>query len=328
MNELILKFNGEITENTFPRYKNDALAFVKKASFPIVSNNDFSTAISDVKKCKAIEAAILEAKENAFSEMKEISETLDDLNQVYDTVRDFRLKRDKSITEAKEDRKEKVISDGYKLLTATYKERLEECPSLPKVVELNDKALRLAIKGRRSEEAGKKAVAEAVENEKERFKQTAISVNENINMIKSSGYEDLFHDSDAIIGKPAFEVKLVVENRISKHKLAEKERKEREEAAAAAAEKARKEKEEARQVERDKNPSVGQVLTQTQDNSSQEGKAAAGVEAIPGEPEQSFLLEIELKGAKTAVKQIARGIKLGLESKPEYVGIKLNLIEQ
>jgi hypothetical protein len=252
--DLVLKFTGDVSVNTFPEYKEEALAFVKKADFPIVTNEDFSNSVKDVKECKEIEEAIESAKNNAFAEMEQINKIFDDLGVVSSTVRTFRLKREKDIAKETERKKKKMISDGFSIVSKFFKSSSEKHPLILNVISIDDKPMQLAIKGRRTEASGLKAIADAVEVELSKIKAAIELTVENDKAITSCGYTDLFPDLSQIIGKPTAEVKLLIEGRVAKHQLAEKERKEKEDTEAKAKEEKKKASELASQQQKEKAP--------------------------------------------------------------------------
>lgn len=334
---LVLKFTGSISENTFPEYKKEAIDFVKKADFPIVSSEDFSTAVANVKECKEVEEAITTAKEKAFSEMEEISNTLDDLGVVFSTVRTFRLKRSKDITTETERKRDAMIAAGFKLISESFDVLQKEQPLILEVVAVNDSPVRLATKGKRTEESGGKAIALVVASEIERIKEAVVLVTENEKNIDGCGYPDLFPDKTGIIGRPVAEIKLLVESRVSKHKLSEKERKDRAEAAAkeAAEAKAKREadakaKEEAAKVEVEHEVKTNTTYTPEKETvipSQVETPAYATTKVeqpAANNQEGLFVLSVNIIGLPDEAKEIARKVDSALLNEPKAMSISLS----
>lgn len=318
MNELILKFTGKITENNFPSYKEDALKFVEEADFPIVTDEDFSLSVENITKCKEIESAIKEAKDKAFSGMAEINAIFEDLAQVLSIVSRFRLKREKDVEAKSTEKKEKMISDGYSKLSAFFDSSVEKTPLLSSIISVNDSPMRAAIKGKRKEENAIKAISEAVDSEIERINTAIALVTKNDGLVSSCEYPELFPDKKQIIGQPSSELELLIENRVNRHKLAEKERKESEEKAAREAEERKAAEQQAQPERQEEQKAQATYTTQTPAETVPEENNTQ-----PGEPNEKFRLTIDLFCPVERARKFAQELEVRVSENNDVVKINI-----
>lgn len=313
MNELILKFTGEVSENTFPSYKKDALSFVKKADFPIVTNEDFSDSVKNVKKCKEIEEAITSAKEKSFADMEQINKIFEDLGEVFGIVRAFRLKREKDIAKETERKRIKMVADGFAIVSKSFDSASESNPLILNVISINDNPMRLAIKGKRTEESGKKSIAESVKVELSRIESAIKLTVENEKIITSSGYPDLFPDLKGIIGKSTGEIELLVSGRVATHQLAEKERKEKEETASKAEEErktkaAKDEAQKEKETPAPQEPTSQEQATKNHVTDTNIGDITKDYPAVEKESEANYIISVKMTCTAEQAKDMAKSI--------------------
>jgi len=323
MKALVVKFTGKISENTFPEYKMQAVDFVKRADFPIVGNEDFSNAVNDVKKCGEIESKITTVIDSVFSGAKEVNAIVEDLREVYATVRTFRLKREKDIAAETERKRKKMILDGFEKVSAIFSKESKETPLVNHVISISEAPFKEALKGKRTEATGEKAIEATVEMETQKIKNAVLLVAENNKLISESGYIELFPDLTAIIGKPTSEIKLLVDGRVATHQLSEKERKEKEEKEAKEAKEAQALKDAAAADKKpiEQTPTIPGIKVPVPQPTYATGKARQSTVSVEGNSE--FVLKLLLSCTAIAAGEIANRIDEVCSSIPEITCITL-----
>ena len=99
--DLIIRLTGEISESNFDAFKEEALAVIKAADKPLITDVDFFDAEQTVKSCKAAESAIKEAKEEALNQTVDIRILFSAMDEISSALRDTRLSLNKKVKKEK-----------------------------------------------------------------------------------------------------------------------------------------------------------------------------------------------------------------------------------
>ncbi len=157
-NELIISLTGSVTKNNLPEFKDEALAMIKAADIPLVSDADFLQAEQTIKDCKGAEDAIDLAKHNALRDTADIAALFESLDEVSNELRNTRLSLSKQVKSEKESRKTEIIDSRCEEL-----ERIITKTGLPySIIHVERSVFIDAIKGKRSLEKMEEALDEAL----------------------------------------------------------------------------------------------------------------------------------------------------------------------
>ncbi len=236
MNDLILRITGKVKQSNFPEFKAETMAMIKSADKPLVSDSDFAEAERTVKDFKAAEDAIKRAKDESLKEVADINKLFESLDEVAGALRTTRLSLNKKVTKEKAERKQQVVDAGCEKLEKAIDIVAETVPEIHGAIAVRRNLFEDAVSGKRKIESMEEAVDALLDFENERLVELQVLILDNKRRVEDSGYPSLFPDAAHVVCRPSSEVQALVEGRVAKHQLAEKERKEKAEAAAKAEE--------------------------------------------------------------------------------------------
>ena len=230
--DLIIRLTGEIAESNFDAFKDDALAIIAAADRPLITDEDFAEAEKTVKACSEAEKIIKAAKEEALKEVADITKLFADLDEVTETLRKTRLSLDKQVKNEKAKRKMEIVDSGCERFEKAIDEVAENLPEIHYAISVRRNVFEDAVKGKKNLDSMKEAVDEVLRFEVDRLSSTVKSVTENLAEIDKAEKEfpGLCPDRKNLVENSPTELAAVIEGRIAKRKLEEKEKAEREEA--------------------------------------------------------------------------------------------------
>jgi len=226
MLDLILRIEGSVQKNNLPEFKEEALAMVKAANVPLVTDDDFSNAEKTVKNCKEAEDAISIAKHNALRETADIAALFESLDEVSNELRNTRVSLDKQIKKEKVERKKALVDSFCSDLSVV----ISDLNLSQKHAIVDRKLFDDAIKGKRTLSKMSEALADVLNEETGRFVRLSEDIEANRTAIENAedDFPGLFPDKETLVVSGQENIKSTIESRIAKFQLAEIKRKEAE----------------------------------------------------------------------------------------------------
>lgn len=236
--QLIVRAEAKLTVNDFGEaFKEKAELALASLENKLESDEDFEKAERDIKACKITEDKLKVALEDITSGNKEIAEVKATIEKYISSFAKNRIDLNKAVTRRDKEKKESITSAGVKKVADAVTASPAKCHFTP-----NNPAIIAAIKNKSKYSVMEKCVAEVVASELKRLAELEAIYLTNTTAIDKAKleYPTLFPDREALSVQPVDVISLTIESRITAHKLAEKERLEREEAARKAKEEAEK----------------------------------------------------------------------------------------
>lgn len=234
--QLIVSAETKITINDFgDDFKKKADIALKSMENPLKTDDDFLKAEKDVDACKKTEDKIKAAWDELTKGDKELAEIKSTIDKYLTLFSASRLALNKAVTKRDKEKKDEITSSGVKKVA----DAVAISPAR-KHFQPNNSAIIAAIARKSKYSVMEKCVADVVVAELKRLADLESIYLTNTTAIDKAKleYPTLFPDREALSIQPVDVIALTIDSRITAHKLAEKERLEREEVA-------RKEKEEA-----------------------------------------------------------------------------------
>ena len=218
---LLVDAKGEVTQSNFAEFKVAALAMIGAIRTELVTDQDFADADDTVKKCAQAEADIPATKRRIMSGMVDVTAILDGLDEIDRALSKTRIALEKRIKERKDARRAEIIAKAKAMYTAHIDSLKAETGGLWIVLPSPDFAG--AIKSLRTIASQQNAVDTALANGKIAADASAKLIRANLACMKDdgAGYEFLFRDQLALIGKPTDDLRIIIKSRIDAHKAAE-----------------------------------------------------------------------------------------------------------
>lgn len=190
------------------------------------TDQDFADAEKTVKWCGMVEERLAAAKQHALSQTASIDELFRTIDDISAEARRVRLDLDKLVTRRKVEVKEFIIKGGREAYDKHVQGLKEETGGV--WVDLGIPDFAGAAKGKRSFESMQDAVDTMLANAKIDADASAKRLRANVAYLDEAtkGYEFLFSDRNGLAIKQLDDLKLVVSNRVEKHKLDEKRKEE------------------------------------------------------------------------------------------------------
>lgn len=191
------------------------------------TDQEFADLGEQIKSLKKAEAALDAAEASMLSQVASVDAMKRTKDLLHKLARDNRLIAEKLLTEEKENRRMKIITDGAQAITEHVYSLTQRIGIMMPAVEHNIKGV---TKGLRSIDSMLNAVNTEVSRAKIAANEIADRIQINLNSYAdlAVGYEFLFADLAALANQPKESFSALVENRITKHKDAEREKQEAE----------------------------------------------------------------------------------------------------
>lgn len=231
---LHVEVTGMVTASNLTAYKEHALAVFAAINRDLQTEQDFADAEKIVKWCGDVESRLDAAKEHALGQTKSIDELFKAIDDIKAESRRTRLDLDKLVTKRKEEIRTEIVtnarSDYFEHVGALDKE------IFPAAINIQTPDFAGSIRGKRSLDSMRDAVAVALANGKIAADAQAKSIRANLGTFHqvAVGYEFLFVDLAQLVHKAADDFAMAVNTRIDARKAAEAKAKEEAEAAAKA----------------------------------------------------------------------------------------------
>src|SRR5574337_1173436 len=222
---LRIEVTGAVTASNLSEFKASALAVLGGINRDLQTDADFSDAEQTVKWCGEVESRIKAAKENALAQTASIEEAFRAMDDVSAEVRRVRLDLDKLVKAEKDARRMAIVRGGADALQAHVKALNERLGSdlMPGITA----DFGGAVKGLKSIDSMKDAVATALANAKIEASAVADRIQENLAELRSRpDMAFLFPDTRSLVQKAPDDLRAVIATRISEHQARERARQE------------------------------------------------------------------------------------------------------
>ncbi len=300
--DLVIRLTGEIQESNFSEFKEEALAVIQAADRPLVTDKDFVDAEKTVKACKAAEAAIKDAKEQALSQTVDISKLFDDLDEISGVLRTTRLSLDKKVKKEKADRKTAIVNEGCSKLQDQINRLAEFVPEISRLFIVQRPLFVEAISGKKKLESMQEAIDDICLSESGKLNDLYADTKNAIETVRDAekGFPGLFPDKLALYEKSKDELTAIISGRVAEFKLAEAEKEKIAKAnAEALKEKVRKANEEFKEDTIAENPFIGDGKAPTE---------TAPEYVKPNKETPGYVLKIHMRCDKETAKNIATNV--------------------
>lgn len=287
---LLVEVTGMVTNSNLDQYKEHALAVFAGINRNLKTDQDFADADKIVKWCGDVESRLEQVKEHALSQTQSIDTLFKTIDDIKAKSRETRLELSKLVDKRKGEVKDEMVLGGKRAYEAHLASLKEETGGLWVPIPQPDFAG--AIKGKRSLDVMQDAVDTMLSVYKVTANDAAAKIRANLAALKADGegFEFLFNDRAALIGKSLDDLQLLIKSRIDGHK-AEQQRKEDEQreriraeeqakAEAAAREKLAAEQAEVARVERERQEAEARAAAQAKAAAAHVQSAQAAIETV------------------------------------------------
>ncbi|URF03007.1 YqaJ viral recombinase family protein [Cupriavidus campinensis] len=218
---LFVEVTGQVTASNLREYREHALAVFAGINKDLSSDQDFADAEKTVKWCGMVEDRLAAAKQHALSQTASIDELFRTIDDISAEARRVRLDLDKLVTRRKVEVKEAIIKGGRDAFAAHVQALKDETGGA--FVQMGMPDFAGAAKGKRSVASIQDAVDTLLANSKIDADAAAKRIRDNIAYLDEAikGFEFLFADRLGLCTRQLDDIKMVVSNRIEKHKLDE-----------------------------------------------------------------------------------------------------------
>ncbi len=218
MSNLEIQISGRIQNSNLDLWKNELLLKISSTNLELITDNDFAAATEDVKYFKLAEKNIKDAKIKAISQTEEIQSLFNALDQFSEHARQTRLTLERQIRVKKQEIKDGLIHGSIQKVHDYIASKSEVYSRLDNSKHLLKYEYDLAVKGKSTISGVEAALNNLVENIKIKIDVEFRKVNESFRIINSIDETDkvLFQDVDYLVRLPENELRLTIDNRISK----------------------------------------------------------------------------------------------------------------
>ncbi|WP_434033558.1 YqaJ viral recombinase family protein [Cupriavidus sp. a3] len=223
---LLIEVTGQVTASNLEPFRQHAIAVFRGINRDLQTDQDFADAEKTVKWCAEVESKLKSAKQHALAQTESIDALFRTIDDVTAEAARVRLDLDKLVTKRKAEIKESIIVCGRNAFAAHVQALKEETGGV--WVELGMPDFAGAAKGKRSVASIQDAVDTMLANAKIDADASAKRLRANVAYLDEAikGYEFLFSDRHGLATKQLDDIKMVVSNRIEKHKLDEQRKEE------------------------------------------------------------------------------------------------------
>lgn len=221
---LLVQVTGMVTASNLDEFKATALAAIAGVNRDLKTDQDFADAEKAVKWCSEVESRLAAAKEHALAQTASIDELFRTMDDISAEARRVRLDLDKLVKARKEAIKGEIVTEARRAYEL-HEDVLRTETGGPWIV-LTPPDFAGAIKGLRTVDSIRNAVDTTLAQAKIRADESARKIRESLRILAEdgAGFEFLFSDRLALIGKAPEDLRLVVSSRIEAHKAAEEKR--------------------------------------------------------------------------------------------------------
>lgn len=223
-NDLVIRIEGSVQESNLEQYRAHWLEQIEAVNTNLVTDDDFATAIKQVKQFKDAEEKLDLAKHYCLEQNADISTLFSMINEISGKLKITRLDLNRKVEEKKKSRKDVIIKSG----SYAVNEFMAGQHAAVKQMEIDHLVFSDVAKGKRSlksmQDSVNNAAAELIAN----IQRTAELVENNLAVFESvtAGHSSLFPDRDKLLITAESELVAIAEGRIAKAELEEAKRKE------------------------------------------------------------------------------------------------------
>lgn len=272
---LRIEVTGMVTASNLAEFKETALSAIRSVNRDLSTDADFADAEKAVKWCSDVESRLAAAKDHALSQTASIDALFKAIDDISAEARRVRLELDKLVTRRKAEVKETIVAKAKAAYETHVKVLIAETGG-PWIV-LGSPDFAGAVKGKRTVASVQDAVDTVLANAKIEADASARRIRAALACLKDdgAGYEFLFSDRLALIGKPLDDLRVLVRARITEHKAKEAQRIEAETARIRAEEQARAQREAAAAAEAEKDRQRQEAAARAADEAVKQAAVAA-----------------------------------------------------
>ena len=221
---LRIEVSGQVTASNLAEFKQTALAAIASVNRDLKTDQDFADAEKAVKWCAEVEDRLKAAKDHALSQTASIDALFRTMDDIGAEARRVRLDLSKLVTSRKEALRAELVSEARRAYELHEDVLRTETGGAWIALQPVDWAG--AIKGLRTVDSIRNALDTALAQAKIRADESARRIREAVRMLaeQTSGYEALFMDRPALIGKAPDDLQAVITSRIATHQAAEAKR--------------------------------------------------------------------------------------------------------
>jgi hypothetical protein len=228
---LVVKVDGSVQSSNLPDFQAQAASFLAGINTNLQTDQDFAEAKENVKVLKEVETRIANVKQDIVMQVADIAEIQTALDKIFDDYRNTRLLLNTTVKTEEQKRKQEIITTAEARFFRTVG-RYEVSYVFKSAPDFAG-----AIKGKSSLVKMQEAVDALLRESEESLAEMIMLHAENTDLILAAETEfpGLFPDKKDLAIKQPEIVEAEITSRIAQHKLALKEKEERELAAKKAA---------------------------------------------------------------------------------------------
>jgi len=227
--ELVLRISGAVEQSNLKEFEEQALAVISAINTDLETDEDFATAESNIKGCQLMENRIATARSTALANTEAIAALIQTTERLEAKFRQTRLLLNGKVKTEKQRRVNEIVSRAI----AAVESMAQSSPAKHGFI-IDRAAINAAVKGKKSIAKMEEAVNAAIDAEKRRFQGIEANYINNLEKIigAESEWPGLFPDRQNIALSAPETVEALIVGRVADHrmKVAEKERRDKEEA--------------------------------------------------------------------------------------------------
>lgn len=221
---LRIEVTGKVTASNLAEFKETALAAIRSVNRELITDEHFADAEQGVKWCADVESRLEAAKRHALSQTADIDLLFKTIDDISAEARRVRLDLNKLVTDRKAAVKVDIVATAIRAYEQ-HEEALRKDTGGPWIV-LGRPDFASAIKSLRTVTSIQNAVDTTLSAAKIRADESARKIRESLRILADdgAGFEFLFPDRLALIGKAPDDLRLLVNSRIDAHNAAAAEK--------------------------------------------------------------------------------------------------------
>jgi hypothetical protein len=215
--QLVIQLSGEVLSSNFDEWKHELISRLQAVNTELRTDPQFVAAAEDVKRFKAAEQTLKQAKESAINQAADIQRLFDAIDEVSAEVRRVRLSLERQIKQRKLEIKQEYIESGLARIRNYIELQDADFRSIDHSPYLDRDSFVAATKGRTTVYGLDKAVETLCRRIKTQIDERREWVRMNASSLDSlpAGRRALFQDRGALLALAPAELNSVIEERIA-----------------------------------------------------------------------------------------------------------------
>lgn len=297
MQPLSITLTGTVNSSNFEQWKTDLLFEIQATNFELLSDEDFVGATQQVKRFKAAETALKQAKQSAISQAEAINRLFSAIDEIGEESRQARLSLERQIKTRKAEIKAQFIQSGMDRVQASIEQHADTLGLLDVSAHLDRARFESAVRGKAGTKGVEAAIARVCDEIEQQIAERVANLRNNQSRLETlpDAHKLLFQDAAALIDLPASDLQREIDKRIARYN---------EDGA------------------RQQATQYRQALQQADDIELNPEQAEPA--SIDPPLQEKFRITVDLLASRDQAMELARAIKAGYSDIPAITAIKLS----